>query len=826
MSPAIPRSTYRLQFSKDTTFADAVELVPYLDAMGIGALYASPLLESGAGSNHGYDVVDPTRVSAERGGEEGRRALVAALRAHGLQLLLDIVPNHVGVEVARANPWWWDVLTHGRSSQYASYFDIDWAAGPVLLPVLDANEEKALSELSLATDEAGRPELRYYEHAFPVAPGTDGGTAQEMHERQHYRLVSWKRGAAELTYRRFFDVSTLAAVRVEDPAVFEATHREVLRWVAAGEVDGIRVDHPDGLSDPGGYLRRLRAAIGPDRWLLVEKILGVGEELPASWPVDGTSGYEALREICGVFVDPDGAGLLTQFAAEHTGVKVSAHAAEHQGRREVADTILAAEVRRIGEVARTVGQVAAAVAELVVAQAAATEAAVAAGSPAGAPEAGAPDIVGDTTASAPATPADAGAEPLRAAVAELLCGFPVYRSYLPEQRAALDVAVSVARANRPELAGVVDALHAALLADPTGTLATRVQQISGMVMAKGVEDTAFYRWNRFVALNEVGGDPARFGVSPAEFHARAAAREAGRPATMTTLSTHDTKRSEDVRARLAVLAEIPGEWTGAMRRWSARHPLPDRSLELLAWQCLVGAWPISADRLRGYLGKASKEAKLVTSHVEPVAEVDEAIAAWPDQVLGDADLVAEIEAFVARIAGPGWSNSLGQKLLQLAGPGVPDVYQGTELFEYSLVDPDNRRPVDFAGRQALLARLDDGWLPEIDADGAAKLLVTASATRLRRYRPELFTGYRPVAAEGPAAGHAIAFARGSSLVAVATRLPVGLATRGGWGDTVLPLPDAATDWHDVISGEAVDGAAPRLDRLLARYPVALLVRPA
>jgi (1->4)-alpha-D-glucan 1-alpha-D-glucosylmutase len=347
-----------------------------------------------------------------------------------------------------------------------------------------------------------------------------------------------------------------------------------------------------------------------------------------------------------------------------------------------------------------------------------------------------------------------------------------------------------------------------------------------MVMAKGVEDTAFYRYNRFVALNEVGGDPGRFGVSPAEFHTALARREATVPRTMTTLSTHDTKRSEDVRARLAVLAEIPREWTDLVRDWAARYPLPDPSLDLLAWQSLVGAWPISAERLSSYLGKASKEAKLVTSHVEAVPEVDEAIAAWPKQVLADAELVSEIERFVSRIAEPGRANSLGQKLLQLAGPGVPDVYQGTELFEYSLVDPDNRRPVDFAARRALLARLDEGWLPEVDAEGAVKLLVTASAARLRRYRPELFTGYRSVPAQGPAAKHAVAFARSDSLVAVATRLPVGLAARGGWGDTVLPLPGGTTDWHDILTDAPVDGAAPRLERLLARYPVALLVRPA
>ncbi|HYH30803.1 MAG TPA: malto-oligosyltrehalose synthase [Pseudonocardia sp.] len=781
-SPA-PSSTYRLQFSKDTTFADAVALLPYLDALGAGALYASPLLESGAGSDHGYDVVDPTRVSGERGGEEGRRALVAAVRERGLGFVLDIVPNHVGVDVPQANPWWWDVLVHGRSSEHAGTFDIDWEAGPLLLPVLDADVEKALDELTLSED---RTRLRYYEREFPVAPGTgDTGTPREVHERQHYRLVSWKRGAAELTYRRFFDVSTLAAVRVELPEIFEKTHREVLRWVEAGDVDGIRVDHPDGLSDPGGYVRRLRAAIGPQRWLLVEKILGVGEELPASWPVNGTSGYEALREIQGVFVDPDGAGVLTQLAAEHTGRKESAHAAEHAARREVADTILAAEVRRIAALVPV-------------------------------PEA------------APSTEEEPGdaADRVRTAVAELLCGFPVYRSYLPEGRDALDTAVTVARTHRPDLAGVLEAIRAAMLADPAGLLATRVQQTSGMVMAKGVEDTAFYRWNRFVALNEVGGDPSRFGVAPEEFHRALAAREASWPHSMTTLSTHDTKRSEDVRARLAVLAEIPGEWAQRLRRWSARHPLPDRSLELLAWQNLVGAWPIPAERMSGYLTKAAKEAKLVTSHVEAVPEVDEAIAAWPAQVLADAELVAEIEEFVARIAGPGRSNSLGQKLLQLAGPGVPDVYQGTELYEYSLVDPDNRRPVDWSARRDLLARLDDGWLPEIDAEGAAKLLVTASALWLRRYRPEVYTGYRPLPAQGPAAGHAVAFARSASLVAVATRLPVGLAARGGWADTVLPLPEGTTDWHDVITDTPVDGGAPRLGRLLSRYPVALLVRPA
>ncbi len=779
----LPGSTYRLQFSKDRTFDDAVAAVGYLERLGVGALYASPLLASGTGSNHGYDVVDPTRVSAERGGEAGRLALLAALRGAGLSMLLDIVPNHLGVAVPKENPWWWDVLTHGEASRVAHHFDIDRGAGPVLLPVLDADAEGALERLELSAD---RSELRYHEHVFPVAPGTGGeGTPQEVHARQHYRLVSWRRGAAELTYRRFFDVSDLAAVRVEDPEVFADTHREVLRWLAQDPtIVGLRVDHPDGLSDPGAYLRRLREAIGPDRWLLVEKILAPGESLPVSWPVEGTTGYETLREVCGVFVDPAGAGLLTQFAAEHTGERPHAHTVESDGRHLVAGELLVAEVRRIAEAYRS------------------------------GPGAG-------------TDPGTVSAQDLCDAVAELLCGFPVYRSYLPEGRADADTAVAVARTRRPDLGGVLADLHAALLAEPGGEFATRLQQTSGMVMAKGVEDTAFYRYNRFVALNEVGGDPSRFGVSAAEFHAGAAAREASHPHTMTTLSTHDTKRSEDVRARLAVLSERPGDWAERVRRWSVRHPLPDRSLDLLAWQSLVGAWPIDAQRLAGYLGKASKEAKLVTSHVDGVPEVDEAVAAWPCAVLGDTELCAEIAAFVEEIAGPGRSNSLGQKVLQMAGPGVPDVYQGTELFEYSLVDPDNRRPVDLAAREAMLARIDEGHLPPVGADGAAKLLVTAACARLRRFRPELFTGYVPVPAQGPAAGHALAFSRGGGeLVALATRLPEGLAGRGGWADTVLPLPGGATDFHDVISGRPVDGPAPRLAELLADYPVALLVRPA
>ncbi|MFC6088709.1 malto-oligosyltrehalose synthase [Saccharothrix lopnurensis] len=719
---SVPSSTYRIQFTPDFTFADAEAVVDYLDALGAGALYASPLLEAVPGSTHGYDVTDPTRARDELGGEAGRVALSKAVRGAGLGFVLDVVPNHMAVDHDDANAWWWDVLRHGRESRYAHYFDVDWDSGKLLLP--------------FAADEA----------------------SEEEHE--HYRLAFWRRGNTELNYRRFFDITTLAGVRVEDPEVFEATHGELLRWVAAGEVTGLRVDHPDGLADPGGYVRRLKERSGA--WLVVEKILGVDEALPASWPAEGTTGYDALREVCGLFVDPAGEEGVTALARE-LGVPVDFAAVEHESRELVAGTILRAEVRRIAALLRH------------------------------------PDR-----------------DEAEQAVAEVMVNFPVYRSYLPEGLEAWEAAVAGAASPAAR------ALDEQVRADPGGELATRIQQTSGMVVAKGTEDTAFYRYTRFVALNEVGGAPDRFGVPPEEFHRRAALRESGAPHGMTALSTHDTKRSEDVRARLAVLAEMPDEFAAHVRRWTAEHPIDEPSLNALAWQSLVGAWPITADRMRDYLDKAAKESKVRTTWTDHDEEFEAAVAAWPDRVL-DGPVAADVAAFVDRVVGHGWSNALGQKLVQLTAPGVPDVYQGTELWDLSLVDPDNRRPVDYEVRRRLLRRIEEGWLPEVDDSGAAKLLVVHRALRLRRERPELFRGYRPLPAAGPAAPHAVAFER-TGVVAVATRLPVGLANAGGWGDTVLPLP--AGEWTDVLTSRPVPGStsSPRLAELLDRYPVALLVR--
>ncbi|MGW4153830.1 malto-oligosyltrehalose synthase [Micromonospora chersina] len=752
-----PRSTYRVQVRPGFDLDATAGLTGYLADLGVTHLYSAPLLTATPGSQHGYDVVDHRAVNPELGGEGGRQRLVRALRAAGLGLVVDIVPNHAGVARPAANPAWWDVLRRGRSSAYADWFDIDWDRGRLLLPVL-ADTPDALDDLKVVDGE-----LRYHEHRFPIADGTGDGAPREVHDRQHYELVNWRRGDTELTYRRFFAVSDLAGLRVEDPEVFRATHAEILRWAAAGDLDGIRVDHPDGLRDPAGHLARLRAA-APGAWLVVEKILEYGEELP-DWPVDGTTGYDALAAACGLFVDPDAEADFTALDGRVTGRHTSWEDLTHDTKLAAATRLLAAELNRLA-------------------------------------------------ALVPELPA----EQVRAALAELAACFPVYRGYPPEGTRHLAAARAEAGRRRPDLTAVLDAVTARLR-DPDHELAARFPQLSGAVMAKGVEDTAYYRWSRFVALNEVGGSPAHFGVAPAEFHRFAAARQVRWPASMTTLSTHDTKRGEDVRARLAVLSELPGRWAERVADWMSRAPLADPAFAHLLWQTAVGAWPIERERLHAYAEKAAREASASTSWADPDPAFEHELHALVDRMYDDPELHAQLTAFADEITPAGWSNSLGQKLVQLAMPGVPDTYQGTELWENSLVDPDNRRPVDFAVRRDLLARLDAGWRPAVAADGAAKLLVVSRTLRLRRDRPELFTGYRPVPAHGPAGAHAVAFDRGGA-VAVATRLPLRLARSGGWGDTTLAI--SGNSVTDVFTGRVYSGSELLMHDLLSTYPVALL----
>jgi (1->4)-alpha-D-glucan 1-alpha-D-glucosylmutase len=762
---AVPAATYRLQVTADFPLDAAAAVADHLAALGVTHAYSSPLLRSAAGSTHGYDTVDHAHIDEARGGREAFDRFVGALHSRGLGLVLDLVPNHMGIADPTEAPWWWDVLQHGRESAHADAFDVDWefGNGRVRIPVLGSADD--LDGLEVVDGE-----LRYYDNRFPLAPGTEQGTPQEVHARQHYELVDWRRADADLNYRRFFAINTLAGLRAEDPAIFAATHELVLELVREGAVDGLRIDHPDGLADPKGYLERL-AKLSGDRWTVVEKILEPGEDLPESWATAGTTGYDALTEVDQVLVDPAGEGALTALDTELSGGPVDYARLVHDCKREVTDGILGSEVARLVRV----------------------------------------------TGDLPGVDRERQTE----ALAELLASFDVYRSYLPDGREHLDATVAAVRDRRPDLTAALDALHPVLASAGTEA-ATRFEQTSGPVMAKGVEDSAYYRWARFVMLNEVGGDPATFGSTVEEFHAAQAHRLERKPQAMTTLSTHDTKRSEDVRARLAVLAELPTEWAALVRGLLARHPLADRPLAHLVWQNLVGAWPLSRERARAFAEKAAREAGQSTTWTDQDEEFESRLRNMVDAAFDDEATRGEIEAFVDRIAAAGWSNSLTQKLVQLTMPGVPDVYQGTELWDHSLVDPDNRRPVDYDLRRRLLARLDEGWVPGVDETGAAKLLVVSRALRARRDSPELFTGYTPVAATGSAAQHVLAFDRGGAIT-VATRLPVALAA-AGWGDTALELPTGA--WRDVLTGERLvsDAGGLRADQLLARLPVALLVR--
>jgi (1->4)-alpha-D-glucan 1-alpha-D-glucosylmutase len=770
-----PVSTYRLQIRPAFTLQDAAAEVPYLKSLGVDWIYLSPILTAEKGSDHGYDVTDPSTVDADRGGPEGLATVSRAARAAGMGVLVDIVPNHVGVASPYQNPWWWSLLKEGRKSPYAEAFDVDWdfGGGRVRLPVLGSDDD--LDKLEIRDGE-----LRYYDHRFPLAEGSfgDGDDPRDVHARQNYELVGWRRADTDLNYRRFFAVNTLAGVRVEVPRVFDEAHAEVIRWFREGLADGLRIDHPDGLADPEGYLRRLREATGGS-YLLIEKILEPGEELPASFECEGTTGYDALADVDRLFVDASAQTALDQLDGRLRGGEPADYEEMIRGtKRRITDGILHSEILRLGRLI-----------------------------PAGTELAG--------TALDTELAADA--------ISEIIASFPVYRTYLPYGEEVLREACSLAARNRPDLAAAIELLQPLLL-DAGSALAQRFQQTSGMVMAKGVEDTAFFRYTRLGTLTEVGADPTEFALDPAEFHQRMARREAELPLSMTTLSTHDTKRSEDTRARISVISEFVAEWDKVLTKLQELVPLPDGPLASLLWQAIAGAWPASRERLQQYATKAAREAGNSTDWLDPNEAFEQKLAAAVDAAFDNPEVRAELEAFVALLEPYGAANALSAKLVQLTMPGVPDVYQGTEFWDRSLTDPDNRRTVDFAERRKSLAALDSGERPASYQDDAAKLLVTSRALRLRRDRPELFTAYTAVTASGPAAAHLVAFSRGAGEAAgaltLATRLPRRLEQSGGWRDTSVELPAEMTD--ELTGTSFGPGPVPVAD-ILASYPVALLV---
>lgn len=803
----VPTATYRFQIQPAFTFDDAAEQADYLAALGVSHAYLSPVLQPAPGSTHGYDVVDHSRLNEEAGGRPAFDRMVERLHGQGVRAVADVVPNHMTVPTpAYLNRQWWSLLRDGRDSEFAHWFDVDWDAedGRVLMPVLGATPEEALAGGELTVDQTGGPGgdewvVRYYDHQFPVRPGTEKLDLPDLLAAQAYRLAHWREGGDQLNYRRFFDVTSLAAVRVEDPEVFDATHALLLELVRAGELDGLRIDHPDGLADPRGYLDRLAEATG-DSWVVAEKILEGHEQLPDDWRCAGTTGYDTLLRVGGVFVDPQSEGDLARLARDVTGDDRGLEEIIDESKRLVVQRVQAAEVNRL---LRLVARVA-------------------------------PEL----------DPAAA-----RRVLEALLVAMDRYRAYVrPGERARSEqVAVVEEACDRAE-ASIPDGDHRTLsrlreLVLATGAapadqaaadeLVVRFQQTCGPVMAKAIEDTAFYRYVRLVSLNEVGGNPANFGTGVGELHEFAERQLASWPTAMTTLSTHDTKRSEDVRARIGVISERPrewGQWLDEARRLAAAHrgERLDSATEYLLWQTAVGVWPIDGERLHGYATKAIREAKVHTTWTDPDDAYEKAVGTFVDGLVGDPAVARHIEAWHAQTAEPSRAAILGQKLLQLVMPGVPDVYQGTELVDLSLVDPDNRRPVDYAERRRRLEALDAGSDPA-DLDDE-KLLVTSRALRLRRDHPEWFTGetatYEPLAASTP---HALGVGRGdgsgTQVIAVVTRLAAGLEAAGGWASHRVHLPSGS--WRDELTGRVVsthDSEGVAVAELLTDLPVALLVR--
>jgi (1->4)-alpha-D-glucan 1-alpha-D-glucosylmutase len=775
----------RLQLHKDFAFAEASALVPYLVDLGVSHVYSSPILTARAGSMHGYDVVDPTSVNPELGGEQGFRDFVATLRNAGLGLIVDIVPNHMAVG-SSDNAWWTDLLRHGRSSQYADFFDVDWDTtdpdlrGKVLAPFLGRSYGEALEtgEIRLAYAQPGVPVIRYFDSEFPIDPADYAHIAEagaqsfdpakpsgreQLHsllERQHYRLAWWGSAGDEINWRRFFDINGLAGLRIEDPRVFEATHATLFRLYADGLIDGFRVDHVDGLSDPPGYCRRLRQrldALAPGRhaYLVIEKILGAGETLPTDWGIDGTSGYDFMNEVSAVQHATSATATLEQLWHELTGRPAHFEAEEVAARQEILQHGFDAQLRAVTAALHRLAR------------------------------------------AEPAT-REMSAAKIRAGLIALLAHFPVYRGYYagskrsPIDQAAFEKALTGAREASPDtLRPVLDHLDKWLGGEPGDKAAvTRFQQLSAPVAAKSVEDTAFYRYGRLLSRNDVGFDAARLGSSVVDFHHACANRLATFPDAMLATATHDHKRGEDVRARLAVLSEIPDAWAEFLARCrSIEADRPDPADEIMLYQMIIGAWPLDlspydaagckafAERLAGWQQKALREAKLRTNWTAPDKAYETLAANFLSaMVQPNSPFLTIAHPFIETIAPAGAVNGLAQTLLKLTVPGMPDFFQGTEFWDFSLVDPDNRRPVDYDNRrQALAMNADPTDCLQSWRDGRVKQALIRSLLSLRCQAPMLFARgkYIPIPVKGEMRNHVIAFARhleGSALIVTVPRL--------------------------------------------------------
>ncbi len=881
MPPALI-ATYRLQLHSSFGFDAAAAIAEYLHNLGISHVYSSPYLQAAPGSQHGYDVVDHHKVNEELGGSEAHDRFSLRLGACGLGQVLDLVPNHMAIS-GRRNRYWWDVLENGPASRYAPYFDIDWQPreeklrNKLLVPILGDHYGRVLNrgEIQIQRD-GGEFFVKYLDHELPAAPrslppllstaasrsgsdylafladslsalprstATDFASSTQRHrdkeiirgllarlftdvpfigesvdavlaevnknpnklddllEQQNYRLAFWRTAEQELGYRRFFDVNTLVGLRMEDSRVFAETHAVILKWLREGVLDGIRIDHPDGLRDPRQYFERLRNE-AQDVWILAEKILEPGEKLPAEWPIDGTTGYDYLNQAGGLFVDGENEEQFTKVYADFTGEPTDYVAVCRDKKHRVLRDLLGSDVNRLTSLFVEICE-------------------------------------------SHRDRRDYTRQDVLRAIREVVACFPVYRTYVVPERNELteddercvNEAIEASKINRPEIdPELFDFFRDVLLLRVRGAMESefvmRFQQFTGPAMAKGVEDTVFYSFNRLLSLNEVGGDPGRFGISPRDFHSFCGATQLSRPRTMLCSSTHDTKRSEDVRARISLLSEMPGEWKEALDRWerlNAKHKtggFPDPNTEYFLYQTMLGAWPIGPDRLLPYMEKACREAKDQTTWLSPNKEFEEATRRFIEAVCEEEEFRKDFESFVQPLIEPGRINSLAQLLLKITSPGVPDTYQGTELWDLSLVDPDNRRPVDYGLRCRLLSQLpklnvDEVW-KRID-EGLPKLWTYYHAIRVRRERTDSFGEqgfYTPLFGEGESSDHLIAYMRGEGVIVIVPRLILKL--KGKWGNTSLKLPCGT--WRDRLSDSLWKGGELSASELLKKFPVALLAR--
>lgn len=880
--PRVPTSTYRLQLHAGFTFDDAASVAEYLMRLGITHIYCSPYLQAAPGSMHGYDVIDHQEVNEELGGEPGHQRFCSRLANLRLGQILDIVPNHMAMGPDNRN--WWDVLENGQSSRFATWFDIDWHSSEVklqnkvLIPVLGDQYGRVLSAGQIQIDRSDATlSIRYIDHRYPLAPRSlpmileragrymssptlsfladslsrlpmpEAGDAEgilsrhrdkgviygllqrfsEEHEKaseaidnavrdlnadhdaldellnlQHYRLAYWRTADQELGYRRFFDVNTLIGLRVEREHVFTATHKRVIEWLRKGILDGVRVDHPDGLRDPLQYFTRLRQR-APGAWIIGEKILEPGEFLRANWPIEGTSGYDFLNVCNSWMIHPEGLAEITQTYRDFTKDSSDFESMAHDKKLNVEQEALGSDVNRL--------------ASLFV------------------------EICENNRDRRDYTRAE-----IRRAIREVASCFQVYRTYVVPDRDEIDdedrrrvlEAVEQAKTNRTDIdSGLFDFLGDVLLLKARGALETefvfRFQQFTSPVMAKGVEDTAFYCYNRLVSLNEVGGAPDRQPLISGAFHDYCQKMQDTHPLTMTTLSTHDTKRSDDVRARLALLTEIPSQWRAFLRKWSSNNSVfktnsqPDRNTEYFLYQTVIGTWPITHDRLAAYMEKAVREAKQQTSWTQQNKEFESALGSFIESLYKSAAFLEAIEDFVNRIVVAGRVNSLAQTLLKCTAPGIPDTYQGSELWDLHLVDPDNRGAIDYATRASLLVELEAGISPEMIMQkmdsGLPKLWVLYSSLNLRKRNPEWFdsrASYNPLKIEGGKADHCVGYLRAGRVATIAPRWYLKLG--GNWSGTTVELP--AARWKNLLTRELISGGRIAMHSVLRRFPVALLTK--